>query len=83
MKSQRYKEHTITESAGKEKPTTTDTLPSKACPQIQQRNQKLYREAKAKRIQHHQTSFKTKAKRTSLGREQGATTRNKNYESES
>ena len=29
---------------------------------------KLYRQAKAKRIQHHQTSFTAKAKGTSLGR---------------
>ena len=29
---------------------------------------KLYRQAKAKRIQHHQTSFTTNAKGTSLGR---------------
>lgn len=30
-------------------------------------NQKLYRQVKAKRIQHHQTSFTTIAKGTSLG----------------
>ena len=42
-------------------------LPSKDLIQIQQRNQKLYRQAKAKRIQHHQTSFTTNAKGTSLG----------------
>ena len=35
--------------------------------QIQQGNQKLYRESKAKRIQHHQTSFTTNTKGTSLG----------------
>ena len=29
-------------------------------------NQKLFRQAKAKRIQHHQTSFTTNAKETSL-----------------
>ena len=34
---------------------------------IQQRNQKLYRQAKAKRIQHHQTTFTTNAKGTYLG----------------
>ena len=33
---------------------------------IRWRNQKLYRQAKAKRIQHHQTSFTTNAKGTSL-----------------
>ena len=37
-------------------------LPSKDLIQIQGRNQKLYRQAKAKRIQHHQTSFTTNAK---------------------
>ena len=31
------------------------------------RNQKLSRQAKVKRIQHHQTSFTTNAKGTSLG----------------
>ena len=31
-------------------------------------NQKLSRQAKVKRIQHHQTSFTTNAKGTSLGR---------------
>ena len=34
---------------------------------IQQRNQKLYRQAKAKRMQHHQTTFTTNAKGTYLG----------------
>ena len=43
------------------------TLPSKALVQIQQRNQKLYRQAKAKRIQHHQTSLTPNAKGTSRG----------------
>ena len=42
-------------------------LPSKDLIRIQWRNQKLYRQAKAKRIQHHQTSFTTNAKGTSLG----------------
>ena len=41
-------------------------LPSKDLIQIQQRNQKLYRKAKAKRIQHHQTSSTTNAKGISL-----------------
>ena len=44
------------------------TLPSKDLMQIQWRNQKLFRQAKAKRIQHHQASFTTNAKETSLGR---------------
>ena len=34
--------------------------------QIRWRNQKLYRQAQAKRIQHHQTSSTTNAKGTSL-----------------
>ena len=37
----------------------------------------IYREAKAKRIQHHQTSFTTNAKGTSLGGKENATTRDK------
>ena len=46
------------------------TLPSKDLIQIRWRNQKLYRQAKVKRIQHHQTSFTTNAQGTSLGRKQ-------------
>ena len=34
------------------------------------RNQKLSRQAKVKRIQHHQTSYTTNAKGTPLGRKQ-------------
>ena len=41
-------------------------LPGKDLIQIQWRNQKLQRQAKAKRIQHHQTSSTTNAKGTSL-----------------
>ena len=48
---------------------------SKALTEIQWRNQKVYRQAKAKKIQHHQISFATNVKRTSLGRKQKATTR--------
>ena len=43
------------------------TVSSKDIIQIRQRNQNLYRQTKAKRIQHHQTSFTTNAKGTSLG----------------
>ena len=50
------------------KPTTKITLPGKDLIQIQQRNQKLYKQAKAKRIQNHQTSSTTNAKGISLGR---------------
>ena len=49
-----------------EEPTTKITLPGKNLIQIQGRNQNLYRQAKAKRIQHHQTSSTTNAKGTSL-----------------
>ena len=45
--------------------------------QIWCRNQKFYRQAKAKKIQHYQSSFKTNAKGTSLRRKEMATTRNK------
>ena len=48
--------------------TTKNTIHRKALVQIRQRNQKLYRQEKAKRTQHHQTSITTNAKGTSLGR---------------
>ena len=51
-----------TSSAEKEKPTTKISLPSKDLIEIQRRNQKLYRQAKAERIQHHQTRSLTNAK---------------------
>ena len=35
-----------------------------------ERNQKFYRQAKVKQIQHHKTSLTTNAKRTSLDRKQ-------------
>ena len=41
----------------KEKPTAKNTPPSKDLIQISWRHQKLYREAKVKKIHHHQTSF--------------------------
>ena len=53
-----------------EKPTTKNIPSSKAIIQIQWRNQKLYRQAKVKRIQHQQTSFTTNAKGTSIGRKE-------------
>ena len=49
-----------------EESTTKITLPGKDLIQIRWRNQNLYRQAKAKRIQHHQTSSTTNAKGTSL-----------------
>ena len=49
-----------------EEPTTKITLPGKDLIQIQWRNLKLYRQAKAKRIQYHQISSTTNAKGTSL-----------------
>ena len=56
------------QSDEREEPTTKNTLPSMTLLQIWWRNQKLSRQAKVKRIQHHQTSFTTNAKGTSLGR---------------
>ena len=52
----------------REEPTIKNTLSSKTLPQIWWRNQKLSRQAKVKRIQHHQTSFTANTKGTSLGR---------------
>ena len=53
-----------TYSTEREKPTTTITIPSKDLIQNWPRNQKLYRQAEIKRIQHHQTSFATNTKGT-------------------
>ena len=52
----------------KEKPTSNITIPSKDLIQIWRRNQKLHRQAKAERIQQHQTSSSTNAKGSSLDR---------------
>ena len=41
-------------------------------------NQKLYRQAKAKSVQHHQDSFTTNVKEISLGEKEKATVKNKN-----
>ena len=57
-----------TYSDEREKPTAQITVPSKGLIQIWRRNQKLYRQAKAERIQHHQTSSPTNAKGSSLER---------------
>jgi len=51
-----------------EKPTTQITVPSKDIIKILRRNQKLYRQAKAERIQHHKSSSPTNAKGSSLDR---------------
>ena len=40
---------------------------------------KLYRQAKAKRVQHYQTSFTTKVKDNSLGKKEKVITRNKKF----
>ena len=56
------------QSDEREEPTIKNILPSKILLQIWWRNQKLSRQAEVKRIQHHQTSFTTNAKWTSLGR---------------
>ena len=39
-----------------------NTLPNKAFIQIWKRDQKFYGQAKAKRVQHHKTSFTRKVK---------------------
>ena len=52
-------------------------LPSKALIQIQKRNQKFYKYTKAKRTEHHQTSFTTNAKGNSLSRKEKTKFRNK------
>ena len=54
--------------------TTKNTQQSKALIHMQQRNEKFYRQAKAKRIQFHQIRFTTNAKGTSPGKPK---TRNK------
>ena len=56
------------ESDEREKPTTQITVLSKDLIQIRRRNLKLYRQAKAERIQHHQTSSPTNSKGYSLDR---------------
>ena len=58
--------------------TIKNTLHSKAFIQIWQKNKKLYRHAKAKRIQRHQTGCTINAKRTFLGKKEKSTIRNKN-----
>ena len=63
-----FSTETLQATMEREEPTTKNTLPSKTLLQIWWRNQKLSRQAKIKRIQHHQTSFTTNAKGTSLGR---------------
>ena len=50
----------------REEPTTKTTVPGKDLIQIRWRNQKPYRQAKAKRIQHHQIRSTTNPKGTSL-----------------
>jgi len=60
--------HTLSDE--REKSTTQITIPSKDLIQIFRRNQKLYRQAKAQRIQHHQTRSSTNAKGSSLDRKQ-------------
>ena len=57
-----------TKAVKRDKSTTQITIPSKYLIQIWRRNQKLYRQAKAERTQHHQTSSSTNAKGSSLDR---------------
>ena len=59
--------------------TTKNTLSNKALIQKQWRNQKLYGQAKAKRIQHHQINYTTTAKGIALsGKEKDTTSKNNN-----
>ena len=53
---------------GKNLQPRINTLPRKTLIQKLWRNQKLFRQAKVKRIQHYQTSFTASAKGTSQGR---------------
>ena len=52
----------------REEPSMKNTVPSKTLNQIRWRNQKLTRQAKPKRIQHHETSCAANVKGTSLDR---------------
>ena len=52
------------QSTEREKSTSKISLPSKDLTQNWWRNQKLFRQAKVKRIQYHQTSFTTNVKGT-------------------
>ena len=54
-----------------------NTLPSEALIRTWQRNQKFFILAKAKRIQHYQTSFTTTAKGTPVSGKEKTTIRNK------
>ena len=65
-----------------EETKTKNTLPSKALIHIWWRDQKLYRQAKAKRVKHLQTSPISTTKGTSLSRKGKATIRNKNITNE-
>ena len=49
----------LTLSDEREKPKTQITVPRKDVIQMLRRHQKFYRQAKAERIQHHQTSSPT------------------------
>ena len=57
-----------TKSDERKEPTAQITVTSKDLIQILRRNQKLYRQAKAERIRHHETSSSTNAKGSSLDR---------------
>ena len=57
--------------------TAKSTLSSKALVQIRWRNPKLYKQAKARRLKHHQCSLTTNGKGISLGGKEKATSRNK------
>lgn len=60
----------------KNKPTTKNTL-TRLSFRFDEKNQKLYRQEKAGRIQNHQINFIPNAKRPSLGGKGKVPTRNK------
>ena len=61
----------------REKPTSKNTLPGNAFIQISWRQEKFYRQAKAKIFQHHQTVFTRTVKGNSLSEKEKATTKKK------
>lgn len=69
------------QSNERKKPTTKNNLSSKAFIWILWRNQKFYGQAKAVKVQHHQTSLTQNVKGSFLSKKENATTRkHENYE---
>ena len=62
-------------------PTVKNTLPDKALIHIWWRDEKLYRQAKGKTVQHHQTSFTKNVTGISLSKKlKITTTKHEKYE---